>query len=80
MGLPSLWATADGTFAAPVYSPQGFGIHPIAADFNGDHSADIFVGGNGSSQILLGTGQGTFTDGQSPRLHGLRPSHWRLQP
>jgi hypothetical protein len=56
----------DGTFSPAVFIASG--ISPLAiavADLNHDGHQDLFVGGNGSSAVLLGNGNGTF---QTPEL------------
>jgi hypothetical protein len=63
-GLALFTGNGDGTFNPPIYSTTqlaGAAIVPIVGDFNHDGNADIFVGGDGSSEVLLGNGNGTFS-------------------
>lgn len=55
----------DGTFNPPVYSNialAGASVSTVVADFNKDGNLDIFIGGNGSSELILGDGNGNFTN------------------
>jgi len=66
-GVAFLAGNGDGTFQAPVYfktTLAGGEISAVAADFNHDGNLDLFVGGNGSSEVVLGDGKGNFWDGQ----------------
>lgn len=66
-GLALFTGNGDGTFNPPVYSKTqlaGAAIVPVVGDFNGDGKADIFTGGNGSSEVLLGDNKGNFTSVQ----------------
>jgi hypothetical protein len=59
-----LLGNGDGTVQAPLSSPTN--ISPVtvaAADINGDHKLDLFIGGNGSPAVLFGNGDGSFTIG-----------------
>jgi hypothetical protein len=78
-----LLGNGDGTFQPLLAVPTSVPLAPEAAgDFNGDNKLDLVVlGGNGSlgvagtMEILLGNGDGTFTQGQGYVLpQGLRPS------
>jgi hypothetical protein len=72
-GLAFLAGNGDGTFSAPVYFPTtlaGASITAVAADFSNDQDLDLFVGGNGSSQVVLGYGNGTFQNGQYEPVYG----------
>jgi hypothetical protein len=72
-GLAFLAGNGDGTFHPPVYSKTilaGASITAVAADLNGDQNLDLFVGGNGSSEVLLGDGKGNFHDGQLENVFG----------
>jgi Big-like domain-containing protein/VCBS repeat protein len=65
-GLALFAGNGDGTFKAPIYSKfplAGAAIVPVVGDFNKDGNADIFIGGNGSSEVLLGNGKGSFSSG-----------------
>jgi hypothetical protein len=72
-GLAFLSGKGDGSFNPPVYFPTtlaGASILAIAGDFNHDHNLDLFVGGNGSSEVLLGDGKGNFQNGQLENVFG----------
>jgi hypothetical protein len=72
-GVAFLAGNGDGTFQTPVYSKTnlaGASITAVAADLNGDQNLDLFVGGNGSSEVLLGDGKGNFLDGQFEAVSG----------
>ena len=72
-GLAFLSGKGDGTFNSPVYfqtTLAGASLVAVAADFNHDHNLDLFVGGNGSSQVILGNGNGTFQNGQLEGVYG----------
>jgi len=72
-GLAFLSGNGDGSFNPPVYFPTtlaGASIVAVAADLNHDHSLDLFVGGNGSSEVLLGDGKGNFQNGQLENVFG----------
>lgn len=72
-GLAFFAGNGDGTFASPVYFPTtlaGASITAVAEDFNHDHNLDLFVGGNGSSQVILGDGKGNFQNGQLESVYG----------
>jgi Bacterial Ig-like domain (group 3)/FG-GAP-like repeat/FG-GAP repeat len=63
-GLALFTGNGDGTFNPPIYSTTllaGAAIVPVVGDFNNDGDADIFIGGNGSSEVMLGDGNGTFS-------------------
>gem|GEM_PF-1571572 len=55
----------NGTFSDPVITPMvqlgGSILSLTAADFDSDGNLDLYLGGNGGSQILLGNGDGSFT-------------------
>jgi hypothetical protein len=62
-GLALFTGNGDGTFNPPVYSKTrlaGAAVVPAVGDLNNDGKADIFIGGNGSSEVLLGNGKGNF--------------------
>jgi hypothetical protein len=66
-GLALLTGKGDGTFNAPVYTTTtlaGASLTLAVADLTGRHNLDIVVGGNGSSEVLLGDGKGHFRNGQ----------------
>lgn len=72
-GLAFLAGNGDGTFGSPVYfktTLSGASLTAKPADFNRDNNLDLFVGGNGNSEILLGDGKGGFTDGQLANASG----------
>jgi hypothetical protein len=72
-GLAFLSGKGDGSFNLPVYSPTtlaGASLLAVVGDFNRDHNLDLFVGGNGSSEVLLGDGKGNFQDGQWENVYG----------
>jgi hypothetical protein len=61
-----LLGTGGGSFAAPIWSYLGDGVHQCAAvaDFNGDEKPDLAVGNTytGAVDVLLGSGTGSFGD------------------
>lgn len=69
-GLLELLGNGDGTFASPstITAPfvnAGAPIPPdavVVGDFNGDGKIDLAVSCNGGIVILLGNGDGTFTE------------------
>jgi len=66
-GLAFLSGNGDGSFNPPKYfttALSGASIKAIAGDFNHDNNLDLFVGGNGSSEVILGDGKGNFQDGE----------------
>src|SRR5215472_6889755 len=66
-GLAFLAGNGDGTFSPPTYyltGVAGGSLTVLAADFNHDKNLDLFVGGNGSSEVILGDGHGGFQEGQ----------------
>jgi hypothetical protein len=80
-----LLSNGDGTFKAPVTiaSPSGFTVSIAAADLNGDGKPDLVVSNeenpaimanySGLFLVLLGNGDGTFTDGMGSDS-GFQPS------
>jgi uncharacterized repeat protein (TIGR01451 family) len=62
----------NGTFQPPKQTvlAGGSGWHFAVADFNGDSKPDAAIGGGGAIQILLGNGDGTFSQGGTLRLPG----------
>lgn len=72
-GLALLTGKGDGTFNDPVYTDTqlaGASLSLVVTDLNGDGKADIFVGGNGSSEELLGDGTGHFVEGPIQPVSG----------
>ncbi len=72
-GLAFMAGRGDGTFAPPTYfttTLAGASIFSAVGDFNNDHQLDLFVGGNGSSEVILGDGNGNFHDGQIQAVAG----------
>ena len=65
IGLALLTGNGDGTYNPPQYFPTtltGASISLVVGDFNKDGNLDIYVGGNGSSELILGDGKGNFHD------------------
>lgn len=65
-GLAFFAGKGDGTFDPPQYFPTALAraeISATAGDFNNDNILDIFTGGNGNSELILGNGEGNFQDG-----------------
>jgi hypothetical protein len=66
-GLAFFSGNGDGTFTGPTYfavGPAASDISAVVGDFNHDTHLDIFAGGNGVSELILGNGKGDFQDGQ----------------
>jgi len=62
-----LLGNGDGTFGSPTYystSHDGSILSLAIADLNHDGILDFFLGGNGSSLVVLGTANGGFQEGQ----------------
>jgi Bacterial Ig-like domain (group 3)/FG-GAP-like repeat len=73
IGLALLTGNGDGTFNPPQYFPtalSGSSISLVVGDFNKDGNSDIYVGGNGSSELILGDGKGNFHDTQLQNASG----------
>jgi hypothetical protein len=73
-GLALLTGNGDGTFNPPQYSPTnlaGASLSAATGDFNKDGNLDIYVGGNGSSELLLGDGAAHFNAGPLLSASGL---------
>jgi hypothetical protein len=76
-----LSAQCPASFTAAPGSPIPVGVNPAnpgVGDFNGDGKLDLAVPNNGSFtvSILLGNGNGTFTEAiGSPFAVGVNPSH-----
>ncbi|HTX77155.1 MAG TPA: FG-GAP-like repeat-containing protein, partial [Terracidiphilus sp.] len=74
-----LLGNGDGTFAEAANSPVAAGKQPhsmVTEDFNGDGIADLAVAnyGDGTVTILLGNGDGTFTQtAGGPVAAGMTP-------
>jgi hypothetical protein len=65
-GLAFFSGNGDGTFTGPTYFATALArseISAVVGDFNHDGHLDIFTGGNGSSELILGDGKGNFHDG-----------------
>src|SRR5882757_7689783 len=72
-GLALLIGKGDGTFKAPHYFPTsaaGSSIFPAVGDFNNDHKLDLYAGGNGNGEVILGDGKGGFRDGEMEPASG----------
>ena len=78
-GVTILLGKGDGTFTPTADSPIAVGSGPVAlatGDFNGDGSVDLAVANSndGTVTILLGNGDGTFTQAaNSPVAVGEQP-------
>ena len=72
-GLAFLAGKGDGSFDPPTYFPTtiaGASISALAAEFDHDRNLDLFVGGNGSSEVISGDGTGKFQNGQVENVFG----------
>lgn len=72
-GLAFLAGKGDGSFDPPTYFPTtlaGASITALADDFDHDRNLDLFVGGNGSSEVVSGDGTGKFQNGQLENVFG----------
>jgi hypothetical protein len=73
-GISVVLGKGDGRFQNPLNAAKGIGAWAIAVgDFNGDGKLDVAVAGYVGNeqnviQILLGKGDGTFTNGQTITL------------
>jgi hypothetical protein len=70
-GLAFFAGIGDGTFSPPVYfqtTLAGSSITAVPAHFT--QNLDLFVGGNGSCEVLLGNSAGGFTNGQLEGVYG----------
>lgn len=73
-GVSVLLGVGDGTFQSPRNAAFGEGAFDMTVgDFNGDGKLDVALAGYNSPtqniiQILLGNGDGTFTNGQTINL------------
>jgi Bacterial Ig-like domain (group 3)/FG-GAP-like repeat len=66
-GLALLTGNGDGSFNPPIYfqtTLAGASITAVADDLTHTHSLDLYVGGNGTSGVILGDGKGDFQNGQ----------------
>ncbi len=77
----------DGMFAAPISFPASPDLVTIAsADFNRDGLLDLVsttsppAGGNGVVQVMLGKGDGTFTQGASISLTNIQSAPQTILP
>jgi hypothetical protein len=71
--LALLTGNGDGTVAAPIYIYTALGGSAQAlaiGDLNNDHNLDVFIGGNGSCDEVLGDGKGGFQEGAVQNLYG----------
>jgi hypothetical protein len=72
-GLVLFTGNGDGTFNPPVYfatTDARSSIFPVAGHFRNHHDLDIFAGGYGGSELLLGDGEGDFQNGQRENVSG----------
>ena len=77
----------DGTFASPISFPASADLVTIAsADFNNDGLLDLVsttsprTGGNGNLQIMLGKGDGTFTEGTVVSIPNVQSASQTILP
>jgi Bacterial Ig-like domain (group 3)/FG-GAP-like repeat len=71
--LALLEGNGDGTFQAPIYIYTALGASAQAlavGDLNNDHNLDVFIGGNGSCDEVLGDGKGGFQEGAVQNVYG----------
>jgi hypothetical protein len=72
-GLAFFAGNGDGTFQTVKYFPTALArseISAVAGDFNDDGNLDIFTGGNGASELIVGDGKGNFHDGSLVYVFG----------
>ncbi len=56
-----LSGNGDGTFTQQPAMPNSFGfLRAVAVDVNNDHHLDLVLAGDGSCDVVLGAGDGTF--------------------
>jgi hypothetical protein len=72
-GVAFLSGNGDGTFNPPVYFPTtlaGSSLAVVADNFTNNSDLDLFVGGNGSSEVILGDDRGVFQNGEPESVFG----------